>query len=83
MKLYYFSAGWCAPCKAMYPLVKEHNNIEIIDVESEEGSKLAGRFSVRGIPTLIAYDEVNDKLIDQMIGAKSKSIIAEFVEINK
>jgi len=83
MKFYYFSASWCAPCKAMKPIVQEYSQIEMIDVDTDEGSALAGKFSVRGIPMLVAYDEVNDKQMDQIIGASSKPIVAKFMEKNK
>lgn len=80
MKFYYFSAAWCAPCKAMKPLVEEYSEIEYVDVDTDEGSTIAGKFSVRGIPTLVAYDETTDKQIDVIVGSTSKSQLATFME---
>lgn len=53
-KLKVFSASWCTNCKP-YKLYLKNLGIEFeeIDVESEEGAKLATQFSVRSLPTSI------------------------------
>lgn len=81
MKYYYFSATWCSPCKAMKPLLEPYPQIEHVDVDTEEGSALAGKYSVRGIPTLIATDEEGNQM-DVAVGAMPKTTLDKFMEKN-
>lgn len=81
MKFYYFSAEWCSPCKAMKPMVKEYDNVEFVDVDTDEGSKLAGQYAVRGIPTLVAVD-ANGAQQDVLVGAVPQSQLSKFMEKN-
>lgn len=81
MKVNYYSAEWCAGCKAMMPLFKqecEKLNVEyeIIDVESDKGVDLSTEHKVRNIPTLIFLDDDNN-----MIGRASGS--SAYKEIEK
>jgi len=78
MKFYYFSADWCSPCKTMKPLVQEYSDIEYIDVDSAEGSKLAGVHNVRGVPTLVVADE-DGKQVDYLVGSVPKNQLAKFM----
>lgn len=57
-----FYADWCAPCRAMKPVLEdlkselgERVSIYKIDVEKNQG--LSEQFHVRSIPTLILFKE--------------------------
>lgn len=70
-KLYIFSAEWCVNCP---PLKNYLNNIGIeyedVDIESEEGAKLAAQYTVRSLPTsLITGAEGETLLLEAGTGA--------------
>ncbi len=53
-----FWAPWCGPCKTMAPhFEKAASNLEptvrLAKVNTDEEQQLAGRFNIRGIPTMI------------------------------
>ena len=75
-----FWADWCAPCRAVGPVVErlaeEHEGVAVVgkvDVDSEAG--LARRYDVRSIPTLLFFR--NGEVVDRMVGAGSPRQIEE------
>lgn len=71
-----FWATWCAPCKAIAPLidaVAEANvgTIKVGKVNVDENPATPGKYGVRGIPTLILFK--GGAVIDQIVGAVPKS----------
>ncbi|MGS2742459.1 thioredoxin TrxC [Halomonas sp. LS-001] len=55
-----FWASWCAPCKMMTPIFSQaaqtlEPKIRFAKLDTEAETTLAGRFSVRSIPTLIVF----------------------------
>jgi thioredoxin 1 len=71
-----FWATWCAPCKAIAPLVdavadEYAGKIRVGKVNVDENPATPGKYGVRGIPTLILFK--GGVVVDQIVGAVPKS----------
>lgn len=77
------SAEWCAPCKALGPLL--HRLVESYDgrfllalVDADENMRIAGRHKVRGFPTVVAYSRGEE--IDRFHGMQSEHVLRKFID---
>lgn len=71
-----FWATWCAPCKAIAPLIdamadEYAGKIKVGKVNVDESPATPGKYGVRGIPTIILFK--GGAVIDQIVGAVPKS----------
>ncbi|KAB0671596.1 thioredoxin [Oryzomonas sagensis] len=71
-----FWATWCAPCKAIAPLVdavadEYAGKVKVGKVNVDENQATPGKYGVRGIPTIILFK--GGAVIDQIVGAVPKS----------
>ncbi|MBI5642071.1 MAG: thioredoxin [Deltaproteobacteria bacterium] len=78
-----FWASWCAPCRAIAPIVEEMANeygarIRVAKMNVDDNPATPGRYGVRGIPTLILFK--GGKVLDQLVGAVPKNQIKELIE---
>jgi len=78
-----FYAEWCAPCKAMAPVIEELSNemkgkvaFGKIDVDKNEESR--SKYGVMSIPTLIIFS--SGKLVDRIVGLFPKEMIKRRLE---
>ncbi len=78
-------AEWCSPCLVIAPILRElideyDGKLKLAKVEVDEGEnmKLAGRYQVRGFPTILLI--INGEEVDRFSGAKPLSFIREFVD---
>lgn len=55
-----FYADWCGPCKMMTPILKEvkddlGDNVSILKIDVDKNKRLAAKYQVRGVPTLMLF----------------------------
>lgn len=82
-----FWAEWCPPCVVIAPLLEQVINdrggeVLLVKLEVDEGEnmKLAGRYQVRGFPTIILFQNGEEK--GRFSGAKPVSQIEQFIDDN-
>jgi thioredoxin 1 len=73
-----FWAEWCMPCKMMTPILNDVVNevdekIKICKLNVDSQQKLASKFGVRSIPTLIILK--NGKEVRRFVGVKPKDFL--------
>ena len=75
VKLEYYTAAWCGPCRSVKPFIKELQdegwNIEIIDSDENRDRTIANQ--IAGIPTFIIYK--NGVQVNRFTGARPKGSI--------
>jgi thioredoxin-like negative regulator of GroEL len=82
MRLEYFTAPWCQPCKTFGPIVEKVNHfkpglIEKIDIQKNP-ERLPN--DVLGIPTVIMYNGNTE--VARFSGAKSESELLDWISVN-
>ena len=70
-----FWSEYCAPCRAVAPLVEDladeyDGQVRIGKVNVEENLRLATEYQISAVPTLVVFDDGQVK--DVMVGFKSK-----------
>ena len=78
-------AEWCAPCKAIAPILDElaveyAGKLRIAKINMDEDVQIAQKYGVRGMPTLMLFK--HGSVEAQKVGAMSKSQMAAFIDAN-
>ena len=79
-----FWAEWCPPCRMLTPILERvihglHGKIRMAKVEVDEGEnmKLAGRYGLRGFPTVLLF--VDGEICGRFSSAKPEHWVREFI----
>ena len=82
-----FWAEWCNPCLFIAPILTDvinDYNGEIVlaklEVDAGKNMKLAGRYQVRGFPTIILFEVGTE--VDRFSSVRPKAFIEEFIQSN-
>ena len=77
-----FWAPWCAPCRAIAPVVEElakeyQGKIKVVKLNVDDNPQTPQRYGVRGIPNLILFQGGNVR--DQIVGAVPKKRLVDAI----
>ena len=66
-----FYADWCGPCRKLAPTIEKladdyKGKIKVVKVDVDKHPALAGRFGIRGIPTVMLF--VHGQVVQIMVG---------------
>ena len=78
-KVLRFTASWCAPCKALAPLIEEVKGdmpVDVIDIDEADNAALATKYGIRSVPTLVMLD--GDKVVKTRVGMANKDKLNEW-----
>lgn len=73
-----FWAEWCMPCRALAPIIDELANefkgkVQFAKLNVDEAREVPAKFGIRGIPTLILFQ--NGKKVTELVGNQPKEKI--------
>ncbi len=73
-----FWADWCAPCRAIAPIVKElaeqyAGRVVFGKLNVDENPRIASEYGIMGIPTLILFKD--GRPVDMVVGAVPKRVL--------
>jgi thioredoxin 1 len=77
-----FWAEWCGPCKMIAPMVEElakeyDGKLKVGKVDVDSNQQTSMQYGIRSIPTLLIFK--GGKVVDQLVGAVPKKMLAEKV----
>ena len=78
-----FWAEWCRPCHMLAPTVAEiahdyEGKLKVMKLNVDEAINSAGRYNIRGIPTLLVFK--NGQVVEQIVGAVPKEQITKALD---
>jgi thioredoxin 1 len=78
-----FYADWCAPCRALTPVMQElseeyKGKVDIYKIDTEKEQELAGMFGIRSIPSILFVP--TDAQPQMATGALPKETLQKAIE---
>ncbi len=78
-----FWAEWCAPCRALAPIVEElaveyNGKAKIGKLNVDQNPKIATTYSIRSIPALLLFKD--GQVVQQIVGVKPKEEIQSIID---
>lgn len=73
-----FWAVWCAPCRAIAPIVEQiaaesEGRLKVVKLDVDENGETSIRYGVMNIPTLLLFKGGN--VVERWIGVQPKSVL--------
>ncbi len=77
-----FWAPWCAPCRALSPILEElaeelGDKVKFCKMNVDDGQEAAQKYGVMSIPAVFIFKD--GEVAEQFVGLKPKSAIAEII----
>ena len=78
-----FWASWCRPCLMLAPTVEQvatayAGKLKVVKLNVDENTASAGRYNIRGIPTLLIFK--GGQVAEQIVGAVPKDQITKALD---
>jgi thioredoxin 1 len=78
-----FWAEWCAPCRAIAPILEEiaaekAGQLEVVKLNADEHPDVVQRFGILSIPTLILFAKGEERA--RVVGARAKDALLKEIE---
>ena len=78
-----FWAPWCAPCRALAPILEKvigeyQGDVILAKVNTDEAQSLAATFRIEGIPLVIAFRQ--GKPAAEFVGIRPEAFVRQFVQ---
>jgi thioredoxin 1 len=78
-----FWAAWCAPCRAIAPIVDEiageyPDKLKVMKVDVDNNPAIASRYGIRSIPTLLLFKDGD--VVETVIGVAAKQALIQKIQ---
>ena len=78
-----FWADWCSPCLMIAPVLAKvipeyEGKVLLAKIDADENMKLAGRYKLRGFPTIIMF--IDGEEVGRFGGAKPAPEVRRFID---
>ena len=78
-----FWAEWCGPCRQLGPTVDSlatdyDGRVAVGKLNVDENPEVAGRFSIRGIPTLLLLKD--GEVVDTVVGVAESAQLKQMID---
>jgi thioredoxin 1 len=78
-----FGARWCAPCRALAPIVDRlademAGKLKVAEVDVDDAPEVAARYGVRSVPTVIVF--AGGRKVGQHVGLASREKLLRLLE---
>ena len=78
-----FWAVWCAPCRAIAPIVEQiaaesQGRLKVVKLDVDENGETSIRYGVMNIPTLLLFK--GGQVVERWIGVQPKSVLLSRIQ---